>query len=113
MCLMMQDYLDFGEIKSQDYDVSVTYDEFANPSFESEIQVLGPALSQGQISIKQYLRMLWAGKLSPEELAEEQAYLEEQQNKDNLEGLFGNEAGNSENLSREGQKQAGTTETEE
>ena len=114
MCLMMQDYMDFGIINDKkDYEISVTYDEFANPSFETELEALGPAWSQGQISTKQYAKMLWAGKLNEEELKEEIAYLEQQQAKDNLEGLFGNETGNSNNLPGQGQEEAGTSETEE
>lgn len=107
-CLMIQDYMDTGVITKADYEISITYDEFANPSFESELQILGPAWSQGQISTKQYLKMLWAGKLNDEELAEEEQYLENNKMQDNidLEGLMGNnnESGNNEDLPAKGQE---------
>ena len=105
MALIIQDYLDTGVMNNTDYDVSITYDEFANPSFESELQILGPALSQGHISIKQYLRLLWGDKLDEAELAEEQQYLEENQQKDDLDlEAMMNANANNENLP--GQEQA-------
>lgn len=83
MGLMLQDYMDTGVIKGE-YEISITYDEFANPSFESELAVLGPAWSQGQISTEQYVKMLWAGKLNEEEIEDEKAYLDENKEKDNF-----------------------------
>ena len=84
MLLIMQDYMDTGIMVDKDYDISIKYDEFANPSFESELQVLGPAWNNGQISTKKYAELLWAGKLSEQELNEEIAYLDENKKQDDL-----------------------------
>lgn len=104
--LMIQDYLDTGMISKTDYEISITYDEFANPSFESELQILGPAWSSGQISTKQYLKMLWAGKLNDEELIAEEEYLENNKAQDNidLESLMNNGTSDNENLPTERQE---------
>lgn len=114
-CLLIQDYLDTGVMVDKEYEISVTYDEFANPSFESELETLGPAWSSGQISTDQYVRLLWAGKLSDEELAKEKAYLEENKQNDNidLESLMNNETGNNEDLPSEGRSERTAPETEE
>jgi len=116
MALMIQDYMDTGYIVEKDYDITITYDEFANPSFETELETLGPAWSQGQISTDQYVRLLWGDKLSDEELLKEKQYLEENKQSDNLdmESLL-NGAGTSDKqgLPEEGQPQAAFTETEE
>ena len=84
MLLMAQDYIDFGKFNDTTYDISVKYDEFANPSFESELQVLGPAWSNGQISTERYAQLLWAGKLSDEELLKEIAWLDENKKQDDF-----------------------------
>lgn len=84
LCLSLQEYLDTGTITLQDYDISVNFNEFANPSFESELQTLGPAWSDGQISTSRYVELLWGDKLSDEEKALEVAYLEENRKRDNL-----------------------------
>jgi len=112
--LLVQDYMDTGVIVDKDYDISITYDEFANPSFESELEALGPAWSQGQISTDQYVRLLWAGKLSDEEMLKEKQYLEENKQKDDIDmaGLLNGE-GNSEGLPSEGRSEGTTPETEE
>lgn len=114
MCLMVQDYLDTGVMVDKDFNISITYDEFANPSFESELQILGPAWSQGQISTKQYLKMLWAGKLSEEELLAEEQYLEQNKQQDNidLESLL-NGNSDSKDLSEERPEEEATTENKE
>lgn len=105
--LMMQDYLDTGTMVEKDYDISITYDEFANPSFESELQILGPAWNSGQISTDQYVKMLWAGKLSEEELLKEKQYLENNKAQDNidLQGLLDDENGAKPGLRPEGPEQ--------
>ena len=116
MCLLIQDYIDTDVIADKEYDISITYDEFANPSFESELQILGPAWSQGQISTEQYIKMLWAGKLSDEEIEKEKAYLEENKQQDNidLEGLLGNnETRINEGLPGEGRSEEEAVEAEE
>ena len=113
MALMIQDYLDTGSMVEKDYEITITYDEFANPSFESELQVLGPAWSQGQLSTKQFVRLLWGDKLSDEELVEEYNYLEENKQKDmfDLGGL--NENGINRDLSEARPEQEVSDEVEE
>ena len=84
MLLMADDYIATGIIEDKDYDIGIKYDEFANPSFESEVQILGPAWSNGQISTERYVSLLWAGKLSDEEMAQEIAWLDENKQKDDF-----------------------------
>ncbi len=82
--LMLQDYIDGKALEEKDYNVSVKYDEFANPSFESELQILGPAWNNGQISTERYVSLLWSGKLSDEEMLKEVAWLDENKSKDDF-----------------------------
>lgn len=92
LCLIVQEYLDTGNITLVDYDISVKFNEFANPAFENELQVLGPAWSNGQLSTKKYVEILWGDKLSKEEIKEEIEYLEQNKMSDNLQlGDFENE----------------------
>lgn len=92
LCLIIQEYLETGSISLVDYDVSVTFNEFANPSFENELTILGPAWSNGQISTEKYVDILWGDKLSKEDKAKEIAYLEQNKMQDNLQlGDFENE----------------------
>lgn len=84
ICLIVQEYLDKGTITLTDYDISITYNEFANPSFENEIQILGSAYSNNQISTEKYVEILWGDKLSEEEKQKEINYLEEQKKTDEL-----------------------------
>lgn len=90
LSLMLQDYMDNGEISIQDYDISVKYCEFANPTFESMASILLPMLSQGGISAEMYVKKLYGDSLSEEELNDEIEKIKELQQKDNLEmGDFG------------------------
>ena len=82
--LMCQDYLEYGQFQEKEYDVTIKYDEFANPSFESELQVLGPAWSSGQISTERYVSMLWAGKLSDEDMLKEIQWLDDNKKQDDF-----------------------------
>lgn len=92
LCLIVQEYLEKGTISLIDYDVSVTFNEFANPSFENEIQILGGAWSNGQISTERYVNILWKDKLSDKDKLKEIEYLENEKKRDNLEiGDFENE----------------------
>ena len=84
MLLEAQDLMDSGVYSEKDYQISVKYDEFANPSFEAELQILGPAWSQGQISTERFVAMLWAGKLSEEEMANEARWLDDNKQKDDF-----------------------------
>ena len=90
MALIMKSYImnpDMADIP--EFDISLSYKEFANPSFESKLSVLGPALSNGNISPKKYVELLWGDALSEKEKQEEIEYLESQLTKDDLEeGAF-------------------------
>ena len=80
--------------------VSVKFNEFANPSFEQELSVLAPAWSQGAISTERYIELLWGDRMSREEKADELEKLEKarQANLDEvLDGLL-TDTGESENL---------------
>jgi hypothetical protein len=93
ICLIVQEYFSTGTITITNYDISVNYNEFANPSFENEIQILGGAYTNGQISTEKYVDILWGDKLSKEDKEKEIAYLEEQKKTDEL-GLGDFEDGN-------------------
>lgn len=85
IALDLQEYIDTGSItQSKEHEIDINFNEFANPSFESEIQILGSAWSNGELSTERYVKMLWDGKLSDEEMAKEIQYLEENKSKDNL-----------------------------
>lgn len=91
LSLYMQEYLTKGTITMREYEISIKYNEFANPSFESELQILGPAWANNEISTKQYIDLLWGDKLSDEDKKKEEEYLEQarQQGMD-MEGMLGN-----------------------
>ena len=83
--LDMQEYMDTGAITKKENDgLTVSFDGFANASFESELQILGPAWQQGQLSTLRYVQLLWGDKLSEEDLQAEVKWLDMQRNKDNL-----------------------------
>ena len=82
LCLSLQEYYFINECYPND--ISVNFNEFANPSFESELQTLGPAWSDGQISTSRYVELLWGDKLSDEEKAIEVAWLDNNKSKDNF-----------------------------
>ena len=89
---MIQEYIDTGDITIDNYDFSIKFDEFANPSFENELSVLGNAWSDGQISTRKYVELLWGDKLSKEEREIEIQELEKSRNSDNLKlGDFDND----------------------
>ena len=111
---VLDNYMKTGDIVDMHLNISVKYDEFANPSFETELETLGPAWSRGEISTDQYVKLLWAGKLSEDEMEAEKAWLEENKQSDNidLEGLM-NEGGNNEGIPAEGRREASAAEAEE
>lgn len=65
-------------------EINIKYDEFANPSFENELSILGNAWNLGQISTEKYVELLWGDKISDEDKAKEVAYLEKNRMRDNL-----------------------------
>ena len=82
LALVLKEYMDTGLITKQDYNINVQYNEFANPSLENTIPVLGGAWSQGQISTEKYVDMLWGDKLTDEEKLKEIQWLDENKQKD-------------------------------
>ena len=99
LSLMLKEYMDTGMITLQDYDINVKYCEFANPSTETMLPILGNAWSQGQISTERFAKMMWSDD-SDEELAKEIAWLDENRQKDDfdLQGLMNNEGRINENM---------------
>lgn len=117
MLMMAKNYIDTGMMQSLDYEISVKYDEFANPSFESELQILGPAWSSGQISTERYVSLLWAGKLSEEEMIKELEWLDNNKQQDDFDMSqlmeHENEVKDRADLRREGQEQEESDEFKE
>lgn len=91
LCLYIEEYMRTGSITLVDYDINVKYCEFANPSTETMLPVLGNAWSQGQISTERFVKMMWSDD-TDEEIAKEVAYLEENKKQDNFDlmGALGN-----------------------
>lgn len=90
IALMMKEFIDTGTISIKDYDISVKYCEFANPSFEVLSRILLPMWTSGAMSTEMYIDKLYGDSLSDEEKAKEIAKLEENRNADNLSlGDFG------------------------
>lgn len=65
-------------------EINIKYNEFANPSFENELPILGNAWNLGQISTEKYVELLWGDKISDKDKAKEIAYLEKNRMRDNL-----------------------------
>ena len=82
--LWIDEYMNTGEISLKEIPISVKYDEFANPSFETELQMLGSAWNQGEISTEKYVELLWGDKLSKEEMIKEMEWLEKNRLQDDL-----------------------------
>lgn len=80
LSLMLKDYIDTGEMFDKHYEINVKYNEFANPSFETQLQVLGQAWANGEISTENYVELLWADKLSDEDKQKEIKWLDEHLN---------------------------------
>jgi len=80
LLLCVYEFMQKGKITRDDYGVVVKFQEFALPSFENELQILGGAWSAGQLSTEQYVGMLWKNLMSPEEMQQEIEALE--RNKD-------------------------------
>jgi len=91
LSLMIKEFMDTGRITLNDYDINIKYCEFANPSTETMLPILGNAWSQGQLSTERFVKMMWPDD-SDEEIAKEVAWLDENKEKDNfdLEGMLNN-----------------------
>lgn len=54
-----------------DHDVSITFGEYANPSFDTQIQTIGQAFQMGIISLDRAVEELWGTSLDPQEKKDE------------------------------------------
>lgn len=92
IALILKDFMDNGTISIKEYDISVKYCEFANPTFESMSKILLPMLTSGGISVEMYIDKLYGDSLSDEEKQAEIEKIKEMQERDNLQiGDFENE----------------------
>ena len=88
--LCAKELMDKEEITVYDYNISITFPEFADDSFENKITVLGDQLDKGNISYEMYLSKLYNGRLSDSEYKRELAHLKEAHQPEN-EGGFDDE----------------------
>lgn len=64
----------------REYNITINYPEYANPTFEAKLQALIPAFVSGAMSARQYVNELWGEALSEEEKEQEIATLEQYKN---------------------------------
>lgn len=69
--------METGKITVKDYDISITYNEFADDSFENKLAILGDAFNRGNISPKQFMTKLYGHTLSDQDFEDEMNYLTE------------------------------------
>lgn len=87
----MKDYMDGKGIPLEDYDVSVKFSGFANPSFESLSQTLLPLWQAGAISDEMYVEKLYGDSLTEEEKSRELEALRKNREADRMSALGGME----------------------
>jgi hypothetical protein len=75
--LCAKELMDKNEITVYDYNISITFPEFADDSFENKITVLGDQLDKGNLSYEMYLAKLYNGRLSEADYKKELKFLEE------------------------------------
>ena len=88
ICLMLQEYIKNGVITLRDYDIQVKYNEFANPSFENELQILGQAWANGEISTEKYVDLLWQDKITEDDKKKEIAWLDSNRQQFDMESIL-------------------------
>lgn len=81
--LVAYEFMHSGTVTTQDYNVTVTYPEFADESYENKIRVLGEAFDKGRISPEMYLSKLYGDSLSDEDHNRELSYLQQTLDKKN------------------------------
>lgn len=84
LSLMLHEYMQTNKIELREYDVNIKYNEFANPTFENQLQTLGTAWSNGELSTEKYVELLWTDKLSEEDKQKEIEWLDENRKADNM-----------------------------
>lgn len=87
LSIRLKAYMETGLIPLEELNINIKYTEFANPSFENQIQILGSAWSSGEISTERYVDLLWGDKLSEEDKAKEIMWLDN--NRKDMSGLLG------------------------
>ena len=75
-------YIKFGEITYDKYEISVKFSEFADDSFENKLTKLGEAYTKKTISTDMYLDKLYGDSLSSNDRAKEKKYLESEKQED-------------------------------
>ena len=82
LSIYLYEYMQKGVINLVDHDINVKYNEFANPAFENQIQILGNAWVNGEISTPRYVDLLWLDKLTDEEKLKEIEWLDNHMRED-------------------------------
>lgn len=75
--LMLDEYMQNGNITLHDHDIKVRYKDFANPTFENKANILSPMLASGTISEEMYVEKLYGDTLTKEEKGTEIERLKE------------------------------------
>ncbi len=78
--LKLQDYITNPNEKPGDYEVTVNYPDYANPSFENKLAYLVPAFSSGAMSAENFVNELWGDALSKDDKEKEVAIIEKYKN---------------------------------
>ena len=82
--LALTAYMESGNLPLADFDVSVKYGEFANPSFENVSKTLLPLWQAGAISDEMYIDKLYGDSLSQAEKQKELEALKAKRSEDTL-----------------------------
>ena len=80
--LILKEYMANGTATKVDYDISVKFDEYATPSFESVSQNLCNLLTSGAITPEMYVDKLYGDALSDEDRQREIDYITSKQQQD-------------------------------
>lgn len=82
--LILKEYMNKGSVTITDYDITVKFDEYATPSFESVSQNLANLLTSGAISPEMFVDKLYGDSLSEEDKMHEIDYIREKQQQDSF-----------------------------
>ncbi len=75
--LCAKELMDHNEITTFDYNITVSFPEFADDSYENKIGVLGEQLDKGNLSHEMYLSKLYGGRLDDSAYERELKFLKE------------------------------------
>lgn len=89
--LMFYEYKTTGGISKTKYDISVRFSEFANPSLEEEMKVLSTVYTQGGMSSRMYVELLYRDTITKEDKEKEIEWLENQRNPQQVDNVDNNE----------------------